>query len=166
MRERLAGGDLDLRPHEVDPGDHLGHRMLDLQAGIHLDEVELAVLVQELDGAGARGSRAWPAPSVTRLPSVARVVLVEHGRGRLLDHLLMPALHRAVALAEMDAVAVVIGQDLQLDVARPIEVLLEIDAIVAEPGLGLAPGQLQPLEQRRLVARRPPCRARRRRPPP
>ena len=29
--------------HEVEPGDHLGHRMLDLQARVHLQEVELAV---------------------------------------------------------------------------------------------------------------------------
>ena len=46
--QRRAGGDADLLVHEVDPGDHLGDRMLDLDAGVHLDEVEFAVLVQEL----------------------------------------------------------------------------------------------------------------------
>ena len=55
LRERqvAAGGDADLLEHEVDVGDHLGHRMLDLDAGVHLDEIELAVLVEELDGADA-----------------------------------------------------------------------------------------------------------------
>ena len=48
-----AVGDADLLEDEVDVGDHLGHRMLDLDAGVHLDEVELAVLVEELDGADA-----------------------------------------------------------------------------------------------------------------
>jgi hypothetical protein len=38
---------------EIDAGDHLGDRMLDLDAGVHLDEVELAVLEEELEGAGA-----------------------------------------------------------------------------------------------------------------
>ena len=52
-RQRLAGGDADLLAHEVDAGDQLGDRVLDLEAGVHLDEVELAVLVQELEGAGA-----------------------------------------------------------------------------------------------------------------
>ena len=52
-REVAAGGDADLLEDEVDVGDHLGHRMLDLDAGVHLDEIELAVLVQELDGADA-----------------------------------------------------------------------------------------------------------------
>ena len=52
-RQRRAGGDLDLLVDEVDAGDHLGHRMLDLDARVHLDEVELAVLVEELDRSGA-----------------------------------------------------------------------------------------------------------------
>ena len=51
--EIAAGGDADLLDDEVDVGDRLGHRMLDLDAGVHLDEVELAVLVQELDRADA-----------------------------------------------------------------------------------------------------------------
>ena len=51
--ERRAGGDADLLAHQVDAGHRLGDRMLDLQAGVHLDEVELAVLEQELHGAGA-----------------------------------------------------------------------------------------------------------------
>jgi hypothetical protein len=49
----LAGGDQDLLLDDVDAGDHLGDRVLHLHAGVHLDEVELAVLVQELEGAGA-----------------------------------------------------------------------------------------------------------------
>ena len=34
---------------DVDAGDHLGHRVFHLDAGVHLDEVELPVLVEELD---------------------------------------------------------------------------------------------------------------------
>ena len=52
-RELAAGGDADLLEDEVDVGDRLGHRMLDLDARVHLDEIELAVLVQELDRADA-----------------------------------------------------------------------------------------------------------------
>ena len=51
--QRQPGGELDLLAHQIDPGDQLGHRMLDLQPGVHLDEVELAVLVEELDRAEA-----------------------------------------------------------------------------------------------------------------
>ena len=52
-RQPLAGGDAQLRLDEVDAGDQLGHRVLDLDARVHLDEVELVVLVQELERAGA-----------------------------------------------------------------------------------------------------------------
>src|SRR3546814_13179923 len=51
--ERQPGGDADLLAHQIDAGDRLRDRMLDLQAGVTLDEIELAVLVAALDGAGA-----------------------------------------------------------------------------------------------------------------
>ena len=62
---------------------------------------------------------------------------VEGGRGRLLHDLLVAALQRAVALAQVDGVALAVAEHLDLDVARLGEVLLEIDAVVAEGGLGL-----------------------------
>jgi hypothetical protein len=50
-RQGLTGGDAQLLLDEVDAGDHLGDRVFDLDTGVHLDEVELAVLIQELEGA-------------------------------------------------------------------------------------------------------------------
>ena len=47
----LAGGDADLLLHQVDAGDHLGDRVLHLDARVHLHEVEGAVLVEELQRA-------------------------------------------------------------------------------------------------------------------
>ena len=52
-RQLLAGGDADLLLDDVDAGDELGDRVLDLHPRVHLDEVELVVLVEELEGAGA-----------------------------------------------------------------------------------------------------------------
>jgi hypothetical protein len=45
----LTGGHADLLLHDVDSGRHFGHRMLDLDPRVHLDEEELVVLVQELE---------------------------------------------------------------------------------------------------------------------
>ena len=57
-RQRLAGGDADLRFDQVDAGDQLGHGMLDLDAGVDLDEVEVVGLIDdELDGAGVGVAR-------------------------------------------------------------------------------------------------------------
>ena len=51
--ERRARCDANLFEHEVQPRDHLGHRMLNLQAGVHLDEIEFPVFKQEFDRARA-----------------------------------------------------------------------------------------------------------------
>ena len=120
-RQRLAGGDAQLPLDQVQAGDHLGHRMLDLQAGVHLHEVEASPsgVDDELDRAGAdvadrpgRGDGGLAHAGAQRRRSCP-------GAGRLLDHLLVAALHRAVALEQVDAVAVAVGEDLHLDVARP-----------------------------------------------
>ena len=104
LRERqlLAGGDADLHLHDVDAGHQFGHRVLDLHARVHLDEEELAVLVQELEGAGAAVA------DLLAGGDAALADLLDHAardarRRRLLDDLLVAALHRAVALAEPDA---------------------------------------------------------------
>ena len=66
-------------------------------------------------------------------------------RGRLLDELLEAALQRAVAGAGDDDVAVLVGEDLGLDVARLVEVALD-EALAATEGRdGLAGGRLEEL---------------------
>ena len=48
----------------------------------------------------------------------SRVARVHARRGRLLDHLLVAALQRAVALEQVHGIAVPVGEHLDLDVAR------------------------------------------------
>ena len=53
-RKWLALGDLDLGPDEIHAGDLFGHGVLDLQARVHLEEVEVVVGIgDELDGSRA-----------------------------------------------------------------------------------------------------------------
>ena len=54
-RRPVAVGDGDLLGDQVDAGDGFGHRMLDLDARVHLEEIERLALAidQELDGARA-----------------------------------------------------------------------------------------------------------------
>ena len=49
----VTGSDANLLLHDVDAGDEFGHRMLDLNPRVHLDEEELVVLVQEFERARA-----------------------------------------------------------------------------------------------------------------
>src|SRR5690606_37513373 len=96
----LAAGDQQLLAHQVDAGDHLGHRALDLDAGVHLDDVELPVLVEELEGAGTAVADADAGLGADAADALAHLRGDARGR-RSLDHLLVPALHRAVALAQV-----------------------------------------------------------------
>ena len=56
----------------------------------------------------------------------------EEGRGRFLQHLLVAALRRAFALVEMDHIAGGVAEDLDLDVARLLDIALQQHAIAAE----------------------------------
>ncbi len=102
QRQRFSRSDAQLPLHQIEARDQLRHRMLDLQARVHLDEVpgrrrrQIAALHQELDRArplvadrlGAGDSRAADLGAQLRRHA---------GRRRLLDHLLVAPLQRAVA---------------------------------------------------------------------
>src|SRR5262249_44027668 len=112
--------------------------MLDLDAGVHLDEVELPVLVEELDGADAEIFELAHR-LCHRLADGRARSLVERGTGAFLPDLLVAALQGAVAFAEVDGVAAAIAQYLDFDMAGPAEIFLEIERLVAERRLGLRP---------------------------
>src|SRR6185369_1556964 len=102
-----------------------------------LEEVESAALVeQELDRARARvadgargGERSGGHLGAERGG--------HDGAGRLLNDLLVAALDRALALAEVQQRAVPIAEHLHLDVARTDEELLQVDPAVTERRLRL-----------------------------
>src|SRR6266480_2709115 len=54
----------------------------------------------------------------------------------------MAALDRALPLAEREDGSVPVGEELDLDVSRPLDEALAVDAVVAERGLRLAPSGL------------------------
>ena len=81
--EPSAGRHVDLQPHQVGARDHLGDRVLDLQAGVDLEEGEepVARVVEELDGAGTGVPDRDGEPLGRRL-QLAVLGDVEHRRGR------------------------------------------------------------------------------------
>ena len=126
-----------------DTGDRLADGVLHLDAGVDFDEVERAgVRVhQELGGAGTE-VRGGAGEAYRRGAQRLACRLVEVGRGRPLHHLLVAPLHRAVALEEMDHVAVGVAYQLHLDMAGAAHQLLQEDLVAAEGGLRLAaPGR-------------------------
>ena len=143
VAERLAPGDADHLLDEVDAGDHLGHGMLHLDAGVHLDEEELArrVVVEVFERAGAAVTAGLGQPD--RGTAERRAGLIGQARrGSLLPDLLAAALQRAFPLAEMDGGAPV-AQDLDFDVSGAADEAFEVEAAVTEGGLGLGRGLRQ-----------------------
>jgi len=95
--EAFAACHSNLRSDEIDAGHHLGDRMLHLQAGVHLQEEEAPLLVQEeLNGAGARVSdRSSHGRRGAR--DVRPKCGGHHGRRRLFNHFLVTPLNRTLA---------------------------------------------------------------------
>jgi len=130
-------GEPDLLLDEIDPCHHFGDRMFYLDACVHFHEEEVMVLVEEeLDGAdipvmhsldGFDGNAANFPPEL----------LVDGRRRRFFEELLMPALDRAIALAEMHDMPAMVGNNLHFDMAGLEKISFEVDGVVAECGLCL-----------------------------
>ncbi len=111
--------------------------MLDLEPRVHLEEVELPVLVDdELDRTRAVVADRLRQGDGLLAHRLARV-RVQERRRRLLDHLLVAALDRAFAFVQVDDIAVLVAHHLDLDVARLGDELLDEETIVAERRLRL-----------------------------
>ncbi len=127
-----ATGDPQLRRDQVDAGDLLGHGVLNLDARVHLHEgVRPVGGDQKLHRTGV---------DIAHMPRERQRVRaqpvtdggVEQGSGRDLDDLLMAPLHRAVPFVQVDDFARGVAEHLHLDVAGPVEGLLEEDRPVSK----------------------------------
>ena len=140
-RQRRAARDAQLLAHHVHAGDHLADRVLHLQPRVDLEEGVAAPLLVDEELAGGRAVVGERADQRGRgAEDLALERLREAERGRLLDQLLVAALERAVAVAEVDHAAVLIGQHLNLHVAGAAHEALDEEAAVAERLLRLAAG--------------------------
>ena len=114
--------------------------MLDLDSGVHLEEVELALGVEkELDRAGADVVHGFGGAhrGLAHAPAEVRV---DDRRGRFLDDFLVASLKRALPFPERDDPPVPVAQDLDLDVARSLDEALDVDGRVVEAGAGFGGG--------------------------
>ena len=132
-----------LRTDKVDVRYHLGDGMLDLDTGVHLDEVVISVTVnEELHCAGV-----YIADLLGDLDRIGVELASDLRRnapcGGKLNDLLIAALEGAVTLAEVTHVAVLVGEDLHLDVLRLDKVLFDENIVVAESLLRFAADKLE-----------------------
>ena len=121
--------------------------MFHLDAGVHLDEAEAPVFVEELEGAGA--AVAHGTHGIGDALSHVCALLRRNAGGRgFFDDFLVATLHGAVAFAQHQHVAVVVAQHLEFDMARLLEELLHVHLAIAEGRQGLRAGDIDGAVQR------------------
>ncbi|EKD60207.1 MAG: hypothetical protein ACD_54C00887G0001 [uncultured bacterium] len=131
-RQRFTARHPDHLFHQIDPGDQLRHRMFHLQTGVHLKEIEVAVAINdEFHRAGAGIAHRFRQGAGLFAHRAARC-LVQKRRRRFLDHLLVASLDRAFAFVQVDAIAVLVGQHLNFDVARLRHEFLDENPVIAK----------------------------------
>ncbi len=114
--------------------------MLNLHAGVHLDEVETAVLVQEFEGTGTAVADLDARIDATLEDFLTSLLVDTWGRG-FFQYLLVAALQRAVTVAQVDGVALAVGQNLNFHVTWVGQELLQVDHRVAEGCTGFGTGE-------------------------
>jgi len=136
-------GDADLFFDQVDAGDLFGDGVLDLDAGVHFQQIEVLFFVDEVfDGAGVDVAGGSDQTDGGFAELFARLALESGARG-FFDELLVAALHGAVAFPEVDGVAAMVGHDLDFDVAAELDVFFDVDGGVFEGVFGFGLGLLQ-----------------------
>ncbi len=130
--ELFACSDAQLRLDQVDAGDGFGDWVLNLDARIHLNEVELAVGVHEELNRTCVLVADFCEAAAERIANLLAHLRRHLERRRLFNQLLMAALNGALALEEGNHFAVLVGQDLELNVARLLNELLHVELAVAE----------------------------------
>ncbi len=132
-----AEGDGDLLFHEVDPVTAFGDAVFHLKAGVDFDEVGLALRRnQKFDGGEGVVAHFAHEHARVLLQTLAQFGRDAGPRRRGDFHeLLVVALHGAVAFVEGENVAVLVRDDLNLDVTHGFEVFFHVEARVAEGGL-------------------------------
>ncbi len=122
---------------EVDPVDLFGHRVLHLQPGVHFEEVEIAVRIEEKFDRPHRVVAGCPDHVEGRLAETTPQIWTHHRRWALLHHLLVAALNRTLPFSDIDSVAVTVRHDLDFDVASLVDESFHIDPRVVEVRLTL-----------------------------
>ncbi|VTR67869.1 hypothetical protein DESC_640023 [Desulfosarcina cetonica] len=117
--------------------------MFHLQPGVHLQKIELPVVVKdEFHGTGVDIAGLTRQAAGHFAHSCPGFGIQGHGRG-LLDDFLVTALDRAFALAQVNGVAMGIGHHLDFDMARGRDIAFDEDGVIAKGLEGFLLADLQ-----------------------
>ena len=142
QRQRLAPRDAQLPFDQIDAGDRLGHGVFHLQPGIHFQKVVFTApgVIEVFHRPGGAIADRLRQPHRCRTHAVAHS-LGKIGGGGFFDQLLVVALQRTIAVAQMQHGAVSVAQNLHFDVAGTGRIAFEEHRRIAEGALRFGPGR-------------------------
>src|SRR5579875_946983 len=143
-RQWLARSDQQLVPHEVEACNQLSHRVLNLQACIHLKKIILLFGIEhELKRASVHIPRGLSETDGSRSHFFSQRRR-QRNRWTLLNNLLVAALYGAFALTQVDEIAKSVAKHLYLDMSWLQNEAFKKDRCVAKrcQSLSSCPGQL------------------------
>ena len=130
-RQRYLGG------HQIGCGNHLGYRMLNLYARVHLQEIKGFCLpvIDEFNGPGAAIIDMFDQRQRCGAQGGAYFA-GKPGRRRFFNNLLKAALYGTVPVEIMHTPAITRPEDLNLNMTGSGDKTFEIDSAIAETALG------------------------------
>ena len=117
--------------------------MLHLQTSIHFQEIELAVSVgEELNRSGIRVSDCFGRLDCNFSHPLAHVG-VNKRRRRFFQDLLMAALNRALAFSKVNAISVLISENLNFNMPRIRDCLFKVNFVASKSTIGFTLGRCE-----------------------
>ena len=130
--KHLSVGNFNLLFHQIYSDHFFRNRMFHLQAGVHLKEIIVAVFInKEFDS-----TRTDVVHSFSRRYRFFTHVFSQFGsdenRRSLFYDFLVTALHGTFAFAQMNDVSMLVTKNLELDVMRLFNELLQVNRVIAK----------------------------------
>ena len=150
--QRFPGGNPDLFSYQIQTGNPLGNRMLNLEASVDFQKIEFPIVVEdELHGSGiviTGGSGHGQRGPGHLLPQG-----LGHGwRGSLFDYFLIAALNGAFPFAKMDDIPGSVTKNLDFHMTGTFEKTLDIHRAFGKGRFGFALRRRQGLDQLGFLA--------------
>ena len=118
--------------YQINTGDQLCHRVFDLKPRVHFKEIEIAIAVHDEFHGSRRGVANRLSQRAGLLPHRAPRCFIQKRRRCLFDDLLVAPLDRTFPFVQINAVAVLVGQHLNFDVAGLRDKFLDEYPVVTE----------------------------------
>ena len=150
VRQFLPCSGHDLGFNNIYACNELGHRVFNLDAGVHFNEIKLAVFIQKLKGTRTPVAHFF-AGRHTTLADAFNEFTGNARRWRFFNDFLMTPLHGAITLTQINGVFVVVGQNLNFNVPWVLQKLFHVYRRVAKGSACFGLGGLHRMDEGSFV---------------